>query len=403
MAPPPRPSVSSSSFEENKLLPLSSSSSSRGSGSLPPPPRTPHSPPSFLKSIRTKAAEAAAAAVSASSSSSRGSNGSSKGLPTSTSAPELQRRKERDRRRKLLAVASAALLILLALGFLLSFRTLRAAERVETEEKKTAFGQRTAALVRGKAVRPASEAAAVASLRVRAFAAAAASRASASLSATAMALSSSSSSPSSETAPGGKAPSQEPPPQQQQQQSHQTRKQRFPLSTRPLSAFVGVQSRPVTPRRRALRDTWLPSTPEEREKLMTPFESSSPSASPATLSSPSSPAPPLLKHRGIAFRFVVGLSADPSENLLVEDEARQHDDILILGVRESYDNLVLKTVAFFSAAVEAFPGASFIVKLDNDVYVRPDNLAFVADQWQEAGRDYVGCLMKGGEVFDDKR
>lgn len=132
---------------------------------------------------------------------------------------------------------------------------------------------------------------------------------------------------------------------------------------------------------------------------MTPSQSASSSVSAAA-----SPSSPLLKHRGIAFRFVVGLSAEPSENLLVEEEARQHDDVLILeNVRESYDNLVLKTVAFFSAAADAFPGASFIIKLDDDVYVRPDNLALIADQWEEAKRDYVGCLMKGGEAFDDKR
>ena len=77
--------------------------------------------------------------------------------------------------------------------------------------------------------------------------------------------------------------------------------------------------------------------------------------------------------------------------------------MLLENVKESYDNLVLKTAAFFSAAVEAFPGAAFIIKVDNDVYVRPDNLALVAEQWREARRDYVGCLMKGGEAFDDKR
>ena len=100
----------------------------------------------------------------------------------------------------------------------------------------------------------------------------------------------------------------------------------------------------------------------------------------------------------------MGLSADPAENALVREEARLHGDLLVLErVRESYDNLVLKTVAFFSTAVEAFPNANFYVKLDNDVYVRPDNLALVASQWEEARRDYVGCLMKGGEAFKDKR
>lgn len=77
--------------------------------------------------------------------------------------------------------------------------------------------------------------------------------------------------------------------------------------------------------------------------------------------------------------------------------------MVLTNVRESYDNLVLKTVAFFSAAVEAFPRAEFIVKIDDDVYVRPDNLALVAQQWGDAKRDYVGCLMLGGAAFDDKK
>jgi len=280
-------------------------------------------------------------------------------------------------------------------------------ERVLTgkgsEQEKKDFGQKTAGFVHAKTVKPAAEAAAVASLKMRAFAAAAASRASVSLSATATALSGTSSSPAEEedalvlaaAAAADKAATAEAAAASAAAaaalaQTQPRTRDPSPISTQPLTAFVGVHSRPVTPRRRALRETWFPSTAGERERLLAPFQSGS---------------SPSLRHRGIAFRFVVGLSADPGENLLVAEESRAHDDdIMVLeSVRESYDNLVLKTVAFFSAAVELFPGAAFVIKIDDDVYVRPDNLAFVATQWEEAERDYVGCLMKGGEAFDDKK
>ena len=281
-------------------------------------------------------------------------------------------------------------------------------ERVLTgkgsEQEKKAFGQKTAGFVHAKTVKPEAEAAAVASLKMRAFAAAAASRASVSLSATATALSGTSSSPSEEedalvlaaaAAAADKAATAEAAAAAAAAaaalgQTQPRTRDPSPISTQTLTAFVGVQSRPVTPRRRALRETWFPSTAGERERLLAPFQSGS---------------SPSLRHSGIAFRFVVGLSADPGENLLVAEESRAHDDdIMVLeSVRESYDNLVLKTVAFFSAAVELFPGAAFVIKIDDDVYVRPDNLAFVANQWKEAERDYVGCLMKGGEAFDNKK
>ena len=352
--------------------------------------------------MRKKAAEAAAAAVSSSSGS-----GSSrdKGLPTSAS-PQRRRGggggglQREGQRRRLLATTAAALLLLLSLGFLFSLEIVLTAKEGEREQK-AAFGQKTADFVHAKTIKPAAEAAAVASLKMRAVAAAAASRASASLSATATALSGISAeedalaraAAASEAAAAAAAEATALQAQTQarprRSSSQRPTTTRFPISTQPLSAFVGVQSRPVTPRRQALRDTWFPSTPEARARLLAPFQS---------------PSAPALRHRGVAFRFVVGTSADPAENLLVEEEARARGDVLVLeGVRESYDNLVLKTAAFFSAAVEAFPGARFVVKVDDDVYVRPDNLALVAAQWEEAGRDYVGCLMKGGEAFDDKR
>jgi len=362
--------------------------------------------------MRKKAAEAAAAAaVLSSSSSSR-----DKGLPTSLASPQRRRgggaggggrQREAQRRRRL--TTAAALLLLLSLVLLLSFEIVLTAREGEREQKAVAFGQRTAELVHAKTLRPAAEAAAVASLRMRAVAAAAASRASASLSATATALSEGTSAAAEEDAPVASdaaaaaetaaaaaeaqataaAAAQATALHEALQAQAQAKKPRFPISTQPLTAFVGVQSRPVTRRRQTLRDTWFPSTPEEREKLLAPFQSA---------------ATPSLRHRGITFRFVVGSSVVPAENLLVEEEARAHGDLLVLeGLRESYGNLLMKSVAFFAAAIEAFPGAAFVIKIDDDVYVRPDNLALVAAQWEAAGRDYVGCLMKGGQAFDDKR
>lgn len=103
--------------------------------------------------------------------------------------------------------------------------------------------------------------------------------------------------------------------------------------------LVGVQSRPVSERRHILRRTWFPGNRKAMRELR-------------------------LKHRVAAF-FVVGRGAPGTdEEASVEAEAQRYGDIMRVDVVEDYENLLLKTVAFFREAVARFPEARFYVKAD---------------------------------------
>ena len=48
----------------------------------------------------------------------------------------------------------------------------------------------------------------------------------------------------------------------------------------------------------------------------------------------------------IRLRFVVGHLQEPADQAVLDAEQRTHNDFLVLDVKETYDNLVLKVNAF---------------------------------------------------------
>jgi hypothetical protein len=149
-----------------------------------------------------------------------------------------------------------------------------------------------------------------------------------------------------------------------------------PILPRRYAAFVGVHSRPVTSRRDLLRKTWFPSDRTTRNAL---------------------------ENAGIYARFVIGTAspdASPTVEANLDAEAAMHGDIFRISVVESYENLLLKTMAYFRAAINAVD-AQYYLKVDDDVYVRLDRIPAVVAQWTSDGSGYVGCLRTGGQMFSD--
>ncbi|CAK9276014.1 unnamed protein product [Sphagnum jensenii] len=128
-------------------------------------------------------------------------------------------------------------------------------------------------------------------------------------------------------------------------------------------------------RRKALRETWFPSTPEGILRLE--------------------------RATGLAFRFVIGHSVDVWKMRALEEEITQHNDFIRIDIDESYQNLNLKTLAFFKAAYMLFD-ADFYVKADDDIYLRPDRLATLLAKERPSPRTYLGCMKKGPVITDAK-
>ncbi|KAG9129935.1 hypothetical protein Leryth_007056 [Lithospermum erythrorhizon] len=104
---------------------------------------------------------------------------------------------------------------------------------------------------------------------------------------------------------------------------------------------------------------------------------------------------------GLAFKFVIGKSTDQSKMSQLKKEIAEYDDFLLLNIQEEYSKLPYKTLAFFKAAYALYD-SDFYVKLDDDVYLRPDRLSLLLAKERSHSQTYLGC-MKKGPVFTDPK
>lgn len=148
-------------------------------------------------------------------------------------------------------------------------------------------------------------------------------------------------------------------------------KAQLPPST--LLAFVGVLTATKPERRQAVRSSWFPSSEAKLARLEA--------------------------DTGIRFRFIVGYLQDPVAQAALDQEQRDHQDFLVLKVQETYENLVLKVYTFLQD-VQAMYNPEFIIKTDDDVYIRPDRLAQAIPQWQAKGSGYIGAMRAGSDAHD---
>ncbi|EFN52007.1 hypothetical protein CHLNCDRAFT_10529, partial [Chlorella variabilis] len=128
-------------------------------------------------------------------------------------------------------------------------------------------------------------------------------------------------------------------------------------------------------RRKALRATWLPSSQQELDRLQ--------------------------GEQRILVRFVIGHSADAEQEAALNAEEAQHRDFVRLNLTEGYANLPTKTLAFLRAVTTQYD-PQYIVKIDDDVYLRLDRLPHAVQQWHDIRADYVGC-MKTGQIIKSPR
>eukprot|EP00252_Welwitschia_mirabilis_P022256 TRINITY_DN5981_c0_g1_i2.p1 TRINITY_DN5981_c0_g1~~TRINITY_DN5981_c0_g1_i2.p1 ORF type:complete len:356 (-),score=59.86 TRINITY_DN5981_c0_g1_i2:280-1347(-) len=128
-------------------------------------------------------------------------------------------------------------------------------------------------------------------------------------------------------------------------------------------------------RRKALRETWLPSDPD------------------GILS--------LEQATGLAFRFVIGYTKDSHKMVELQKEMETFKDFVLLDIEEEYRRLPFKTLSFFKAAYALFD-AEFYVKADDDIYLRPDRLATLLAKDRSTPRTYIGCMKKGPVIKDPK-
>ncbi|XP_057531290.1 probable beta-1,3-galactosyltransferase 14 [Amaranthus tricolor] len=129
-------------------------------------------------------------------------------------------------------------------------------------------------------------------------------------------------------------------------------------------------------RRRALRQTWLPSDRDGLQRLE--------------------------EATGLTFRFIIGKTSAEWKMSVLRKEVAQHDDFILLDIVEEYSKLPYKTLAFFKAAYALFD-SEFYVKADDDIYLRPDRLSLLlAKERPDHPQTYIGC-MKKGPVFTNPK
>ncbi|KAF7235133.1 Beta-1,3-galactosyltransferase 4 [Varanus komodoensis] len=73
--------------------------------------------------------------------------------------------------------------------------------------------------------------------------------------------------------------------------------------------------------------------------------------------------------------FALGLPADPSQQAALEREAAAQRDIVQGRFHDSYGNLTLKTLALLGWAATRCPGALFVLKADDDMFLNLPALA----------------------------
>ncbi|XP_042518689.1 probable beta-1,3-galactosyltransferase 14 [Macadamia integrifolia] len=143
-----------------------------------------------------------------------------------------------------------------------------------------------------------------------------------------------------------------------------------------VMGFVGIQTGfGSVGRRKSLRKTWFPSDRQGLQRLED-----------AT---------------GLAFRFVIGRTSDRSKMAELRKEVEEYDDFLVLDIEEAYSRLPYKTLAFFKAAYGLFD-SEFYVKVDDDIYLRPDRLSILLAKERSHPQTYLGCMKKGPVVTDPK-
>lgn len=78
--------------------------------------------------------------------------------------------------------------------------------------------------------------------------------------------------------------------------------------------------------------------------------------------------------KDVSLMFLIGSSSDKSHNRYIDVENDLYDDVIRVNFQDSYDNLTLKTISMLMWADDYCPKASFVLKIEDDVYLNVDRL-----------------------------
>ncbi|CAL8466460.1 g5996 [Coccomyxa elongata] len=119
-----------------------------------------------------------------------------------------------------------------------------------------------------------------------------------------------------------------------------------------------------TERRQHLRDTWFPNTQQDLDRLE--------------------------QETGIHLRFALGEVPEDAREEIAAEQAT-HGAFLHIPLKDDYMALSYKTLALWRLTEERFE-ADYVIKVDDDNYVRLDRLATALGQWSDMGAEYIGCF-----------
>uniref|UniRef100_J3LTV1 Hexosyltransferase n=1 Tax=Oryza brachyantha TaxID=4533 RepID=J3LTV1_ORYBR len=132
-----------------------------------------------------------------------------------------------------------------------------------------------------------------------------------------------------------------------------------PLPTEPVELFIGILSAANHfAERMAVRKSWMIDT---------------------------------RKSSNVVARFFVALNAKKEVNEELKKEAEFFNDIVVVPFMDSYDLVVLKTIAITEYGVRVVP-AKYIMKCDDDTYLRIDSVLDQVKKVQRDGSMYVGNI-----------
>jgi galactosylxylosylprotein 3-beta-galactosyltransferase len=99
-------------------------------------------------------------------------------------------------------------------------------------------------------------------------------------------------------------------------------------------------------------------------------------------------------------RFIIGHSSNAAAEADIAKEEANYGGFLRLPLQEDYMNLTNKTLMFFRTVINLYD-PEYIIKADDDVYLRVDRVPVAVRQWKDKTADYIGC-MKTGQVYTSK-
>uniref|UniRef100_A0A8C1H2S3 Hexosyltransferase n=1 Tax=Cyprinus carpio carpio TaxID=630221 RepID=A0A8C1H2S3_CYPCA len=101
--------------------------------------------------------------------------------------------------------------------------------------------------------------------------------------------------------------------------------------------------------------------------------------------------------------FLVGLTGGPEAQQQLEEESRQHRDLVQSNFVDSYFNLSIKTMVIMDWLATRCPQASYAMKIDSDMYLNVENLMSLLLAPNTPRQNYItGNLMWDRPVIRNK-